>query len=391
MSFKSKPVISILIFLIAFILARYITNSFDFVATEGWTGIYNLIIGYPLYIIVHIGIMAFFFFLFWNIVNYIFYEEDLGKDNEIIDKQDKKNLYTKTQKSKKIKVFTNNKILKTSLNKNSFRYLNKRNSTPTKTKPTIIDISKNTLTATGNTIMGVLFIFLLIVFFIQYSLDYSDSKNHEITFQRHYQTNDYNDSRIIFYNTELENYTQSFMHASTNYDIFKSFSQQEIAFQCITILLDEYRENNDSNIADKFKLNARNKYINNVKLISRAYQNEKFISRYFTHSATYITDPIRDILRKEMPNPCADKVSIEKIYHVFISHHIKLISEQIENRKNNMSTTNNKNYSKQKVNNLISWLNKLHAHNPQYQKKKYKKYKYNSYLQYGRGGYDDSL
>jgi len=364
MSFKSKPVISILIFLIAFILAHYITNSFDFVATEGWTGIYNLIIGYPLYIIVHIGIMAFFFFLFWNIVNYIFSKEDPRKDN---------------------------KILKTSLNKNYFRYINKRNNTPIKTKPTIIDISKNTLSATGNTIMGVFFIFLLIVFFIQYSLDSSDSKNHEITFQRHYQTNDYNDSRIIFYNTELENYTQSFMHASTNYDVFKSFSQQEMAFQCITILLDEYSENNDSNIADKFKLNARNKYINNVKLISRSYQNEKFISRYFTHSAIYITDPIRDILRKEMPNSCADKVSIEKIYQVFISHHIKLISEQIENRKNNMSTTNNKNYSKQKVNNLISWLNKLHAHNPQYQKKKYKKYKYNSYLQYGRGGYDDSL
>lgn len=389
MSFDSKPITSILILLVAFLLARYITDSFNFFATEGWTGLYNLFV-FPVYIIVLISIMSFFFFLFWNIMSHIFYEDDSEENNNLINKKYKKNLYTKIGKVEKSKGLLENKSLKVPLKKKSFSYINKTNIRQTKTKPSIVDISKNTLKYTGYTIAGVLSIFLLIILFIKYNIDSNSSKNYKKTFYEHHQTNDYNDSKIIFYNNELEKYTLSFMRATTKYDIFKSYSEQEIAHQCIAILLENYSVNNTSNLVHKFKLNARNKYKNSEKLINRASKNQKFISRYFTNSSTYITYPIRNILHG-MPRLCADMVSVEHIYSIFIPQHIKSISEQIESRKHNMSTTNNSNHGQRKVNNLISWLNNLYKHNPKYKKKMYKKYKYQEYLKYNKRGYDDSL
>ena len=64
MSFNSRPLTSIFIFLISFVLAWMATNSFGFIATGGWTGLYNLLIGYPMYILVFISTMALCFFYF---------------------------------------------------------------------------------------------------------------------------------------------------------------------------------------------------------------------------------------------------------------------------------------------------------------------------------------
>ena len=151
MSSESKPITNILIFLITFILARYITDSFGFIATEGWTGLYNLLVGYPIYLIVFISIMAFLFFLFQNILNYVFYQED----NNVNNRQNKVHPDTKTTKSKKMEVYKNgtisripqrnNKTHKIFSKKNTFNYIGSIDRGTNKNrKPTISNIIQNT-------------------------------------------------------------------------------------------------------------------------------------------------------------------------------------------------------------------------------------------------------
>ena len=77
-------------------------------------------------------------------------------------------------------------------------------------------------------------LYLFAAFALVYGLLYTNkTKEYNNSFQTNYTTNDYNDSRIIFYKKELQEYSKDFIEAESMYNIFEADVKKDLALNCI--------------------------------------------------------------------------------------------------------------------------------------------------------------
>ena len=84
-----------------------------------------------------------------------------------------------------------------------------------------VRIGRNILRTMGTLAFLVVFGYMVVYVSIFYTLARGQQKSYNASFSTHYQTNDYNNSKIIFYKKELERYSKEFVEAKEMYDIFR--------------------------------------------------------------------------------------------------------------------------------------------------------------------------
>ena len=152
-----------------------------------------------------------------------------------------------------------------------------------------------------------------------------------------YQTNDFNDSRIIFYQKELELYSKEFIEAEGMYDIFAMDTKKDLALGCIQYFI--RRKNRDGwiNESSNYRKNARNKYANTEDKIQKAKKNSDYMDRHFytfdLNMVDDIEDEITQVWSDKNDSICENKVPANKLYDIFIKKYIpKFDNENIHSR-----------------------------------------------------------
>jgi len=302
-----RSIVALLIGVFSFYLARNITDSFDILSTQAWSGWLNILL-YPYYIFCLISIMIFLFFLAWNIANYIFLKIGLIEIEESL-----------VDRFQFFKYITDNR--------------------------NILGVVVNTIYKSVLTIIFTLVVFFSLMFIISHTMSSRYDKNYEKSFYSLSFTTDYNDSRIIFYNHELEEASSAFISADSDYDIFKAFTKREMSLECIGDALHEHNELTSYKLLDGFKRNARNKYAYNRSLIKKNRNNERSFDKNIDYYRTSIINPASKFLKRTMPNRCDKKVSVEKMYNNFIPEYINITESKLAS------------YRKSKMDHLNRWLN----------------------------------
>jgi len=295
----------------SYYLAVKITDSFNILVTGAWAGLVNLLLG-PLYLLYFIPIMAFIFFLLWNLMDYLLIKSNII-EKEVVDNQ--------TLESKSIWMVAKNTFIWTSIS--------------------VV------------TIYTLLFSFLSL---INKSMSSTFSKNYEKTFYIISYTNDYNDSRILFYKSEIEESSRAYIEAKNDYDIFEAFTKKEMGLECIkTLLIEHTNSDNIYRLGNSFSQNSRNKYVQTKALIVKYKEHENSFHKKHGAYRSSIIDPFSRFLKKNMPNRCEKKVPVEKMYQLFIPEYIKKREVEQTSYKS-IGVSNNSNYIRQKIEDLTSWI-----------------------------------
>ena len=300
----------------SYYLALKVTNSFDILVTEEWPLLSLNILFLPLYLhylLYFIPIMAFIFLLAWNLMDYILIKSHIIK--EVVNKD--------------------NLILK---------------------PKSIITVVKNTFIWTS---ISTVILYLLVFFLMSglgKSVESSIDKNDEKSFYTTYYTNDYNDSRIIFYNNEIEENSKAYLDANNDYALFKAFTQKEMGLKCIELLLIKHTDmDNVHTLRDAFSKNSRNKYVQTKPLIVKYKKNDNIFKNREGAYISSIIDPFSRFLKKNIPNRCEEEVSVEEMYKLFIPEYIKQREIVIATYKKSL-TSNNSNYINKVIEDLTSWI-----------------------------------
>ena len=162
--------------------------------------------------------------------------------------------------------------------------------------------------------------------FVFYKIASSKEASYNASFSAHYQTNDYNNSKIIFYKKELERYSKEFVEAKEMYDIFRADVKKDLALGCISYFL--RKEGCDSwiDMASKFRKNARNKYADTEARIKQAKRNENFMGKHFyTFDLNMVNDNVDKITKRwsdKNDSICENTVSVDALYDTFINRYI---------------------------------------------------------------------
>ncbi len=179
-------------------------------------------------------------------------------------------------------------------------------------------------------------LYLFAAFALVYGLLYTNkTKEYNNSFQTNYTTNDYNDSRIIFYKKELQEYSKDFIEAESMYNIFEADVKKDLALNCIEYFLREHNETNWIDQGSNFRKNARNKYANTDEKIEKAKENEDYMGKHFydydLNDVNHIEDEIADVWGENTnKDTCQKNLSSEKMYEMFIVKYIKNRQEALE-------------------------------------------------------------
>ncbi len=160
---------------------------------------------------------------------------------------------------------------------------------------------------------------------------------HDYSFRVHYDTNDYNDSNILFYKEELKNNIPKFVEADSLYGRFEYDTKIELAEECIDYFstIDEGEKSIYSGY--NFYKNARNKYTNTESLIEKAKKNEKLMGRHFyTYDLNIVRHVIEDIVsypKSKKGSQCTSLQSVDVLYKTFLGQYIyEYYSESMYNQ-----------------------------------------------------------
>jgi len=210
---------------------------------------------------------------------------------------------------------------------------------------------------------------------IFYSIGQKSHKAYNSSFSQHYSVNDYNDSKIIFYNKELEKYTQSFIDAEGMYDIFEADVKKDFALNCIDFFLKEHNESNWIEIGSHFRKNARNKYAKTQETIKKAKINESHMGKYFyyydTNDVNHIEEEIVDIWDKDgNKESCQKMLPVEQMYEMFIIKYIKNRENALASDKNSYKYATGKvlgkDFYQKEIKKTAAWLEILYQKHPNY-------------------------
>ena len=177
---------------------------------------------------------------------------------------------------------------------------------------------------------------LIIVLFGAYILIYTGvfftlaQGKHEAynqSFHMKYHTDDYNDTRIQFYQKELDRYSREFIEAEGMYDIFAADTKRDLALNCIEAALKDHNVSDWIDMGSNFRKNARNKYADTEARIKKAKANEDWMGRHFydydTNDVNHIEEKIANIWEpKKNVKTCDALMPIEEMYGAFIDQYI---------------------------------------------------------------------
>jgi len=190
----------------------------------------------------------------------------------------------------------------------------------------VVYAGRKILRVIGTLAFLVVFGYTVFYAFVFYKIARSQEGRYNASFSTHYQTNDYNNTKIIFYKKELDRYSKELVEAKEMYDIFRADTKKDLALGCISYFL--RKEGCDSwiDMASKFRKNARNKYADTEAKIKQAKRNENFMGKHFyTFDLNMVNDGVDKITKQwsdKNDSICENTVSVDELYDTFINKYI---------------------------------------------------------------------
>jgi ankyrin repeat protein/uncharacterized RDD family membrane protein YckC len=182
------------------------------------------------------------------------------------------------------------------------------------------------LRVVGTLAFLVMFGYLILYVSVFYTLAKDKQESYNASFTTHYQTNDYNNSKILFYKNELEKYSKEFIEADDMYDIFSTDVKTDLALGCIGYFLRQEDRDSWLDMRNNFRKNARNKYANNEERIKKAKKNENYMGRHFytfdLNMVNHITDKITKMWSDKNDSVCENTIFVDELYIKFINEYI---------------------------------------------------------------------
>ncbi len=208
-----------------------------------------------------------------------------------------------------------------------------------------------------------------------YKLGKAKTEAYNRSFHTAYHTEDFNDSRIVFYQKELERYSKAFIEAEGMYDIFAADVKRDLALNCIKIALKEHNVTDWVDMGDAFRKNARNKFANNETTIKKAKANEDWMGRHFydydLNDVNHIEDQIANVWEKDKNRETCDALMpVEKMFEQrFVPSYIANREEATGRYRWELAHAKSGSYPKpsfyrEQVATQTAWLKTLKAHNP---------------------------
>jgi len=185
--------------------------------------------------------------------------------------------------------------------------------------------------------------FLTVLIFVGYIVAYSSvmyvlyssrDTAYNNSFYQTYHTNDYNDSRIQFYDGELHRYSKNFIVADKLYTIFEADVKRDLALGCIQYFVRRYDNDIWIDMGSGFRQNARNSYANTEKKIEKSKENEHFMGdNFYVYDTNMVNDIENDITKlwsDSNLSVCEDEMPVEVMYEPFILEYMdRFIAQNI--------------------------------------------------------------
>ncbi len=231
---------------------------------------------------------------------------------------------------------------------------------------TVIIIVTILLVITPLVYVGVYMGKYMVVFYKLYS---DRDKAYNYSFRTTYTLKDYNNTKIDFYNSELEKYSKNFIDADDIYSKFEADVKKDLTLECIQYFIKQSDNEKWINAGGEYRTNARNKYANTEKKIKKAKENESFMGQNFhtfdTNMVNSIQNDITQLWSDKGNSVCEQQVSADELYQTFIPLYIKKFDES------NMQSTST-GFPQQRG---IDWFEILKTKHPAYFQKKAEKEK----------------
>ena len=249
-------------------------------------------------------------------------------------------------------------------------------------KVQVDDISPNKILYRGRLalrVIGVLFFLVVggyVLFYtsVLYMYGKRSSDSYNNSFHMKYQTNDFNDSRIIFYQKELELYSKEFIEAEGMYDIFAADVKKDLALNCIQSALKEHNLTDWIEMGSGFRKNARNKFAISEEKIKQAKANEDWMGHHFydydINDVNSIESEIASIWEVDKnKNTCNELVPASNLFDMFMVRYIPnrdkaLRDYEREYKRAKPTGTLNKSFYKREVSSTTQWVRTLHNKYP---------------------------
>ena len=242
-------------------------------------------------------------------------------------------------------------------------------------KKSVLYVGRKILRIIGTLVFLILAGYLAIYVGVFYTLAKQSHDTYNASFEHNYTVNDYNDSRIIFYNQELETNSQKLIEAKGMYEIFEADVKNDLALNCIEYFL--AREHNESDwieMGSGFRKNARNKYANTEAMIEKAKKNEDHMGKYFYYydlnDVNHLVNNIADKWKKDAnTETCQKMLPVDQMYTMFVVQYIKNREEALERDKREYQYAKpsgmlNKSFYKKEIEETSAWLEMLYEKNP---------------------------
>jgi len=162
---------------------------------------------------------------------------------------------------------------------------------------------------------------------VMYMLSYKRDKAYDYSFRIEYNIKDYNNTKIDFYNSELERYSREFIDADDIYSKFEADVKKDIALECIEYFVKQVDRENYIDVCSSFRKRARNKYANTEEKIQKAKDNETFMSHnFYTFDANLVRHTVENLVRVKKDtniSVCDKQISVNKLYKIYMPIYIK--------------------------------------------------------------------
>ena len=240
----------------------------------------------------------------------------------------------------------------------------------------IVPIGQKILRIIGTILFLIVFGYVAMYTFVFYTLGKHSSNNYNASFHTEYATNDFNDSRIIFYTEELQKYSEAFVNADGMYDIFVADTKKDLALNCIQSSLKEHNKTDWIEQGSNFRKSARNKYATTKEKIKKAKKNSSYMGRHFydydLNDVNEIENNIVSIWDSSKNEDTCDKlVPVTKLFDMFIVRYVSNREEALKNytkeyEKAKPTGTLNKSFYKREIEKTKKWLDLLYRNTPKY-------------------------
>ena len=242
----------------------------------------------------------------------------------------------------------------------------------------IVPIGQKVLRVLGSLLFFIIFGYVAMYTFVFYTLGKNSSNSYNASFHTQYDTNDFNDSRIIFYKKELQKYSEAFVQAEGIYDIFAADTKKDLALNCIQASLKEHNVSEWIEESSYFRKNARNKYATTEEIRIKAKKNSNYMGQHFydydLNDVNEIENNIASIWdSKKNINTCDKLVPASTLFDMFMVRYIPNREEALRSYHQSYTYAKpkgvpSKSFYKKEIDKTTQWIHILHAKYPNIEK-----------------------